>query len=474
MKLISRIRAATLPPRVAFLLLAAFLLTAAPAGAQLPQQPERDQMLNGLRMLLWHRPGDADIFLSLRIHSGAAFDVEGKAGEMAVLGDILFPDPTTREYFTNEMAGRLDVDTDHDSITITMKGRANQFERIIEILRTALVTTQITPENVARIRDGRIKIAKETSIAPEVLADRAIAARLFGDFPYGRPASGSAESLSRLDRADLLLARERFLNSNNATLVVMGGVQRNRAVRAVRQLLGPWRKSEQIVPTTFRQPTAPDSRPLIINAASDQSAEIRLAVRGLARSDRDLNAVLLLEIMARQRWEKLSPENARRPLFVRHEAHVLPGMFVMGASVDTLLVAKALTQAREVIQSLMLVPATVDEIARAKAELNAQLAKDLARPEGIARIWLDADTFGLQDRIAEVPSHDAITPADLQRVATRLFKEAPLASVVIGDAKQLQAALEPSIKVEMMGEVAPRPAKTETKPTMTIPIKKPE
>ncbi len=119
MKLISRITAATLPLKVAFLVLAAFLTAPVSVAAQLPQQPERDKMLNGLRMLLWHRPGDADVFLSLRIHSGAAFDVEGKAGEMAVLGDILFPDPTTREYFTEEMAGRLDVDTDHDAITIT-------------------------------------------------------------------------------------------------------------------------------------------------------------------------------------------------------------------------------------------------------------------------------------------------------------------------------------------------------------------
>ncbi|MFZ0061023.1 MAG: insulinase family protein [Pyrinomonadaceae bacterium] len=473
MKLISRITSPTLPRKVAFLLLAGFLIPVLAASAQLPQQPEREQMLNGLRLLIWHKPGDADVFLSLRIHSGAAFDVEGKAGEMTILGDILFPDPTTREYFTDEMGGRLDVDTDHDSITITMKGRAAQFERIVEILRTALVTTQITPENVARIRDGRIKIAKETVIAPDVLADRAIAARLFGDFPYGRPTSGSAESLARVDRADLLLARERFLNANNATMVVMGGVQRSRTVRAVRQLLGPWRKSEQIVPTTFRQPTAPDARPLIINAASDQSSEIRLAVRGLARSDRDANAATLLGMVARQRWERSSPENARRPLFVRHEAHLLPGMFVMGAAVDTLVVAKTLTQAREVIQSLILVPATVDELARAKADLNAQIAKDLTRQEGIARVWLDADTFGVQPN-SDAPAVEAITPADLQRVAGRLFKEAPVATIVIGDAKQLQALLEPSLKVELMGEIKPLPAKAETKPTMTIPIKKPE
>jgi zinc protease len=393
---------------------------------------------------------------------------------MAILGDILFPDPTTREYFTDEMSGRLDVDTDHDSITVTMQGRVDQFERIIEILRTALVTPQITADNVAKVRDGRIKIAKETVIAPEIIADRAIAARLFGDFPYGRPATGSAESLARVERADLLLARERFLNANNATLVIIGGVQRNRVIRTLRQLLGPWRKSEQIVPTTFRQPSAPDSRTLIMDAPSDQSAQLRLATRGLARSDHELNAATLLTIVARQRWEKLSPENIRRPLFVRHDAHALPGMFVMGSAVDTLLAAKTLNQAREVMKSLIEVAITTDELAQAKSELSAQRAKELVRSEGIARVWLDADTFGIQSNPFASLAIDSVSSTDLQRVATRLFKDAPVASIVVGDAKQLRAALEPTIKIELMGEVEPRAAKPETKPAMTIPIRKPE
>lgn len=475
MKPISRNTTSTLLRKTAVFLFLAILVSAIRVAGQVPQEPQREQLLNGLRILLWHRPGDRDVFMSLRIHSGAAFDVAGKAGEMAILGDILFPDPTTREYFTDEMSGRLDVDADHDSITITLQGRADQFERIVEILRTALVTTQITPDNVARIRDGRIRIAKETSVSVSALADRAIAARLFGDFPYGRPVTGSAESLARVDRADLLLARERFLNANNATLTIIGGVPRNKAIRALRQLLGPWRKSEQIVPTTFRLPEAPDPRPLLINAPADQSAEIRLATRGLARSDRDFTAAALLAIVARQRWEKLSTEISRRPVFVRHEPHVLPGMFVMGAGVDSLLAGQALKKAREVVQSLVNTPASSAELDQAKSELGAQLAKELARPEGIARMWLDIDTYRLQPGGDPVVLVNSVSAAELQRVAGRLFRDAPMASIVIGDSKQLQAALEPGIKVELMGEVErPRPEKSETKPTMTIPVKKPE
>jgi zinc protease len=128
--------------------------------AQAPAEPERARLLNGLRIVIWSRPGDQDVLLKLRVHSGAAFDLAGKAGSMALLGDILFPDPTTREYFTDEMQGRLNVTTNYDSLTITMQGRAREFERIVEILRTALVTPQLTPENVAKVREGRIKVIK--------------------------------------------------------------------------------------------------------------------------------------------------------------------------------------------------------------------------------------------------------------------------------------------------------------------------
>lgn len=464
-------------PKVLIILCLTVLIcgVSAPVYGQMAAQPEREQLLNGLRVLVWHRPGDHDVLLKLRVHSGAAFDVAGKAGQMAILGDILFPDTSTREYFTDEMGGRLDVDTDFDSITVTLQGRAREFERIVEILRNGVVTTQITPENVARIRDGRIKIAKETNVSPALWADRAIATRLFGDFPYGRPQTGSAESVGRVDRADLLLARERFLNSNNATLVVSGGVPKNRAMRALRQLLGPWRKSEQIVPTTFRQPEAPDVRTLIINAPGDLSAEVRLATRSVSRSDRNFPTAVVMAIIARKRWETLSPELTRRPVFVRNEPHVLPGIFVMGAAVDSLLVGKTLKTAHDVLQSLVSGPVPAAELEQAKSEASAQFTKELERPEGTARAWLDIDTFGLPSISQQMRAFSAVSAADLQRVASSLFEKTRIASVVIGSSQQLKAMLEPSVKLELMGEIEkPQPDKGEEKPATTIPVKKPD
>ena len=114
------------------------LAGATSACAQTPRQPEREQLLNGLRLLFWLKPGSPEVILKLRINSGAAFDLAGKSGQMALLGDLLFPDPATVDYFTDEMGGKLDVSVNYDSTTITMVGKAAELEQIVEVLRNAI------------------------------------------------------------------------------------------------------------------------------------------------------------------------------------------------------------------------------------------------------------------------------------------------------------------------------------------------
>src|SRR5215213_1159376 len=446
-------------------ILLCLLILAPSIWAQSATQPEREELLNGLRLLFWTQPGHPEVILKLRINSGAAFDLAGKSGQMALLGDLLFPDPATVDFFTDEMGGKLNVSVTYDSTTITMVGKVSEFEQIVEVLRNGLLSTQLTPEVVTRMREARVKSLRDLSVAPAEVADHAIAARLFGDFPYGRPAAGLPADVSRVDRADLMQARDRFLNSNNATLAIIGGVTKPRAMRTLRQLLGPWRKSEQIVPTTFRQPTPPDAKTLIVNVPGP-SVEIRLAARAVSRTDPDFHAAEILARVAQHRWQGTTPELAKQPVFVRSDAYVLPGAFVMGTAVNSQLAVDILASARKVIDSLMITPATAEELERAKTEVINEVSAELSKPEAFTDPWLDMDTYRLseaQDRIALLRS---VTAADIQRVAARLFKTASLATVVAGETLQLKAALDGRVPYEVFGEIAsPAPSpKPATKP----------
>jgi zinc protease len=334
-----------------------------------------------------------------------------------------------------------------------MVGKAAEFEQMISVLRNALLSTQFAPETVKRIRDARLKSLRDGTISPGMVADRAIARRLFDDFPYGRLAGGTPEDLARIERADLMLAQERFLNSNNATLAIAGGVTRARAIRTVRQLLGPWRKSEKIVPTTFQQPKAPDARTLIVNVPGP-TTEVRLAVRGLARSDSDFAASTVMARLAQQRWQAMAAELANQPMFARSDAHVLPGAFVMGTAVSTEKAVDALANARKVIESLVNTPATPAELERAKLEIVNEAVVTGTKPEMVPDPWLDVDTYRLNAVQDQAAMLRAVTAADIQRVATRLFKNAAIASVVAGESEQLKAALQGRVQYEVLGEIA--------------------
>ncbi len=438
---------------LSFALVCLFIqMTALVSSAQKPE-PQREQLLNGLRIMLLPRPGDATVLLRLRINSGAAFDPDGKIGTMALLGDILFPDPGTHDYFKEEIGGRLEVETDFDAINITLQGRASDYDRIVDILRAALVTTQITPENVAKVKETRIQALAGTKPSAQLLANRMISERLFGTFPYANSEGGTLESLGRIERSDLMLAREKFLNPNNATLVIIGGVDQRRAMRALRQLLGGWRKGDQTIQATFRQPTPADARVLIANAPGAQTTEVRLAVRAVARGDRDYLATSLLATVARARWQKQLTE-ATGKLFVKLEAPLLPGLFVMGATVGSTAANRTIESARQVLKSLVDGPISPAEVENARKVNNELIA--ISGDDSLANAWLDVESYSLPGWAEQIRMWNALSPTDLQRVAGRLFKEAALATVVIGNAEELKAQLTPVFAVEVLGEAAPK------------------
>jgi predicted Zn-dependent peptidase len=253
-----------------------------------------------------------------------------------------------------------------------------------------------------------------------------------------------------------MLARERFLNSDNTSIAVIGGVDKPRLMRALRQLLGPWGKSDKTIPATFRQPSAPNPNVFVLDVPPESSsAEIRLAVRGLARGDGDALTADILALIARDRWKAAAPELSN--VSVRHEAHLLPGMFLFSAAVPQASASKAVTGAQDVMRKLSQTPPAADEVERARTALAAQLSQQFSQPIGLAEAWLDVDTFKSPRPSTVSTLIRAYTPADVQRVATRLFKDAPVATIIVGNYEQLKSQFAGN--VETYGD-----PKTPTKP----------
>ncbi|HZH33852.1 MAG TPA: insulinase family protein, partial [Pyrinomonadaceae bacterium] len=316
---------------------------------QNPVEPRREQLLNGLKVLVWSEPKSEKITVKLRVHSGSTFDPAGKSGVMRLLAENLFPDAGTREFFEEELGGSLEVESNYDFIEINASGKASEFERILDIIRTAVITPPIAPDTFKKVLDARLKAAQEESKNPSVIADLEIRKRLFGDFPYGRAENGTPESLAKIAHFDLIGARDKFLTADNSTLVIIGNVREAYAVRAAKQLFGSWRKADKLIPPTFRQPEPVDPKILVVDMPGAGTSEIRLAVRGLARNDKDLMAANFWTGIMEARIRAGMPANLQKRFSLRHTTNALPGIFIISASVPTEKTGETLKSLREQI-----------------------------------------------------------------------------------------------------------------------------
>ena len=148
----------------------------------------------------------------------------------------------------------------------------------------------------------------------------------------------------------------------------------------------------------------------------------------------------------------------------------------MSASVSSpLTAAKALEAARGILQSLLAAPPSAADLETAKRESLALLNREQEKPDAATDAWLDAQIYNRTTAdVARAVS--ALTPADVGRVAAKLFREAPIASVVVGDAAKLRDDVARVGPIEVMSVEAMSEAKPKAevpKQTPGVQIKRP-
>lgn len=71
---------------------------------------------------------------------------------------------------------------------------------------------------------------------------------LFPDHPYGRPEDGYPETIRAIQREDLIAFHHRHYGPRGMVIAIVGGVEADRAVDAVRTALGDWTNPAQREP----------------------------------------------------------------------------------------------------------------------------------------------------------------------------------------------------------------------------------
>lgn len=394
-----------------------------------PVAPQQNTLLNGLKVLVFSDSSAEKVTIKLRIHSGAAFDPKDKMGVMALLGDIIFPTEQAKAFFVEDLEGSLDISTNYDYVQITATGKSDELLSMLETISNAVINPQITPETFKTISEARLKAINELEKNPAYLADQAVAKRLFGEFPYGRSIEGTTESLAKIDHADIIFAKERFLTSDNASIAIIGNVQSAFAFRAARQLFGGWVKADKKVPATFRQPDPPNVDFLPIEIADTEKTEMRIASRGIARNDKDYWLSEVLKNILQDKFRSVLSEEFRPDVSINNQANILPGMLEIKMSIPTTSFDKFSEELPKTGKIKDLISQA--DFEKTKTLVETEFNRKLTNKISLADLWLDVDTYKTTSVLDQANSFNKMTFADLNKLGDRLLKDTPKVGIAV-------------------------------------------
>ncbi|KJC58319.1 zinc protease [Bradyrhizobium sp. LTSPM299] len=208
------------------------------------------------------------IAMEYAFSGGASQDPAGKPGVGNLVADLL--DEGSGDLDSNAYHERLDrraielsfaVARDHFRGSLRML--KDNKDEAYELLRIALTSAHFEPVDVERIRGQVISTLRRESTNPSSLAGRKFLEVAFGDHPYGRSATGTLETVPKIEIADLKDYTRRVIAKDTLRIAVVGDIDPDTLGKLLDKTFGGLPAKAELTPVPDAVVTKPPQRAFI-------------------------------------------------------------------------------------------------------------------------------------------------------------------------------------------------------------------
>jgi zinc protease len=411
-------------------------------------------LANGLQVVAVLHHEQPAVSLRLIVRAGAAQDPADKPGVAALAAALLdqgTASRTAQEIATaiDSIGGALGTGAGTDLTFVNAVVMKDSVDFALSLVSDVARTPTFAPEEIERQRQQVLSGLKVSYEDPDYLANVVFDRLVYGFHPYGRPNSGTPESIARITREDLVAFHRAYFAPNNAILAIVGDVTAEEAFRGAERAFGGWARRPEATPLAAPDPPEPTRRVIVVDRPGAVQTEIRIGNLAVPRRHPDYLALdLATKILGGEGSNRLHR-------VLRSERGLTYGA---SADLETLrlsgdIVAETDTRSDTTGEALRLI---VDEYWRLQRERvssgELQGAKDylagsfpltIETPSDIALQVLNAVFYGLDLQELETFRErvNAVNVDDIQRVARAYLKPDRLSIVLVGDASTFVSQL---------------------------------
>lgn len=445
---------------------------AAPRSVTFPKPAER-VLPNGLRVVVIPRSNTPLVSAVLLIKNGGEVDPPELAGLADITANLLTKGTATRDATRiaeeiESLGGTLESGARWDASTATVGVMSAKIGPAMAILADVVRRPTFTAEEIERLRQQYIDNLTLAMGQPGSVA-RLVAGRVvFGDSPYGHPISGTAESLARISRDDIMTMHGRFYRPDNAVLVIGGDVSAANGFALATRHFGDWKKPATPMPPIPASSAAVASqaksgRVVVIDKPDAGQAAVYLARTGIDRKDADYFRGIVTNSVLSGYSGRLNQEirikrglsyGAASSLETRRDV----GPFIATAQTKNESGAQVADLLMGEISRLATAPPAEGELTPRKAVLIGGFSRNLETVSGLVGQVASLALYGLSlDEINRyITNVQAITTADVQKFAGTKLDAKTSNIIIVGNAKAFLSALEkqfPNVEVIPFAEL---------------------
>ena len=405
----------------------------------------REVLPNGTVLLVAERPAVPIVTATLVLQAGAVFDPPQKPGVANLTALMLTQGTRTRSApeiseAIEFVGGSLDVASGLDTTRLSFSVLSKDLDLALDLMGDLLTNPTFPPAEFAKKVPEVLAGIKRKQEDPGAVSTETFSALVYGSHPYGRPSQGTEASVATITREELVAFYQARYRPNGAILAIVGDVRLADLKQRLDVRLRGWMPGglPPVAPVS-PAPLAARSTKTIQRAVTQ--ASIVFGHPGITRDNPDYYAAFVMNyilgggfnsrIMQKIREEKGWAYDAGSGFFAGKYA----GDFSVSMQTKNETAGEAIAAALAEVRRMREQPVSARELADAQAYLTGSFPMRIDTSAKLVGMLasIEQNNLGL-DYVEHFPRIiNAITAADIQRVARKYLDPERVALAVVAD-----------------------------------------
>jgi zinc protease len=415
---------------------------------------ERFTLSNGVPVVLLEKHQVPLVQVNIILRTGTVMDPAGKSGLASMTASMMMEGAGTLDALQladaiDFLGATLGVYAMPHTTTVDLNVPLTKLDAALALQADVALRPAFAQAELDRKRKSRLTSLVQWRDEPRMLASVIFNRALYGTaHPYGIPSTGDEASIRAMRVEDLRAFHTQYFQPSNAVIIVAGDVTVPQMKEKLETAFGAWHGTTAAAPALGPIAQVEKRTITLVDKPGAPQTEIRIGRIGAPRVTDDFYALTVMNTILGGSFSSRLNQNLREEHGYTYGAsssfqyRVLPGPFLAGAAVQSAITDSALIEFMKELQRIgERVPDA--ELERAKNYITLGFPADFQTINDLANKLEEMVTYDLPaDYYSQfVKRIQAVTAADVQRVAKKYVDPAKMAIVLVGDRATIEAKI---------------------------------